>query len=107
MTDLDKLNALHERDERARAFVKYMRDVAAGTHEYRHAVAGPLATIAKAAVDASSTGNSSALLRASRPFLSLVDRQTVLGRVDPLNAPPYVPVPSLEDVPTAGWIAEG
>lgn len=107
MTDLDRLNALHALDQQARSYIKYIVETAAGTHNYRDAVSGPAALVAKAAVEASTTGNSSALQRASRPFLNLVDRVTLLGRLGALQAPPFVPVPSLDDLPVAGWVAEG
>lgn len=112
-TRLGDVVAMHQADERARTFSKWI--FACGAAQRGQSSATQLfqrergsERITKAVNAAMLTGDVGDLLHESRAWVGLLNQRTVLGRLTgAIAAPPHMPVAGPADDPEAQWLLEG
>jgi hypothetical protein len=64
-------------------------------------------TVLKTATTAMTTSDPGLGDPAMRAWLAVLRRRTLLGQIDPVQVPPYLPVPNPTTDVVAGWVGEG
>jgi HK97 family phage major capsid protein len=107
ISTLGELNQRHEASAAARSFIKWVAFLGSRDVTQPSAVPADLERFQRAAVTAMSTGDASALLAASRAYVQVITRRTILGRLTgTTNVPPLIQVPTTTADPAADWVAE-